>query len=224
MYPIDIAFAISATSTSANELYTYMKNAITHIIDSYGMYYVHHALMVFGSETYVRITFAQSFNSTEQFNSLLGSIVRVGGRPDLPKALEKVADLFKPGYKGERPNVRKFLVVIVDRNTVGSENVVLRYAKFLENLGIKVRRSYYGLILHVCSFVIKTSVVMSLNPVNAATNKQKEYDRICRPGSNFIAVFFYDTAYPLLKLKRLGISLKWSTLEFVHTSERKCRN
>lgn len=172
-YPIDIAFAISATSTSANELYTYMKNAITHIIDTYGMYYVHHALMVFGSEPYVRITFAQSFNSTEQFNSLLGSIVRVGGQPDLPKALEKVADLFKPGYKGERPNVRKFLVVIVDRNTVGNENVVLLNAKFLENLGIKVgRSSYYGLTLFVCSFVIKTSVVTSWNPVNSATNKQ----------------------------------------------------
>lgn len=172
-YPIDIAFAISATSSSANELYTYMKNAITHITMAYGMYYVHHALMVFGSEAYVRITFAQSFNSTEQFNSLLGSIVRVGGRPDLPKALEKVADLFKPGYIGERPNVRKFLVVIVDRNTVGDENVVLRYAKFLENLGIKVgRSSYYGLILFVRSFVIKKSVVMSWNPVNVATNKQ----------------------------------------------------
>ena len=172
-YPIDIAFAISATSTSANELYTYMKNAITHIIDTYGMYYVHHALMVFGSEAYVRITFAQNFNSTEQFNSLLGSIVRVGGQPDLPKALEKAADLFKPGYKGERPNVRKFLVVIVDRNTFGNENVVLLNAKFLENLGIKVgRSSYYGLTLFVCSFVIKTSVVTSWNPVNSGTNKQ----------------------------------------------------
>lgn len=163
-YPVDIAFAISATSTSANKLYSYMKNAITHIIATYGMYYVHHALMVFGSEPDVRITFGENFNSTNQFNSLLGSIVRVGGRPDLPKALEKAADLFKPGYKGERPNVRKFLVVIVDRNTVGNENVVLRHAKFLENLGIKVRRrSYYGLILFVCSFGIKRSVVMSWN-------------------------------------------------------------
>ena len=75
--------------------------------------------------------------------------------------------------QGERPTVRKFLVVIVDRNTVGNENVVLLNAKFLENLGIKVgRSSYYGLTLFVCSFFIKTSVVTSWNPVNSATNKQ----------------------------------------------------
>lgn len=137
-YPIDIAFAISATSTKANELYDYMMDAIKYIIDKYGMYYVHYAFMVFGSEPDVRITFGDSFNSPDQLKGFLDIIARLGGQPNLAKALEKAAELFQPGYTGERPGVRKFLVVIVDRNTVGDKNVILRHAKALENSGIKV--------------------------------------------------------------------------------------
>ena len=138
-YPIDIAFAISATSTKANELYDYMMDAIKYIIDKYGMYYVHYAFMVFGSEPDVQITFGESFNSPDQLKGLLDIIVRLGGQPNLEKALEKAAELFEPGYEGERPGVRKFLVVIVDRDTVGDENFVRRHAKDLENSGVKVR-------------------------------------------------------------------------------------
>lgn len=138
-YPIDIAFAISATSTEANELYDYMRDVIKLIIDEYGMYTVQYAFMVFGSEPDVRIRFGDNLKSPDQLKNLLDNIPRIGGQPNLDKALEKAAELFKPGYKGERPAVRKFLVVIVDRNTVGDENLVIRHAKSLENLGIKVR-------------------------------------------------------------------------------------
>ena len=102
------------------------------------MYYVHYAFMVFGSEPDVRITFGDSFNSPDQLKGFLDVIARLGGQPNLAKALQKAAELFQPGYTGERPGVRKFLVVIVDRNTVGDKNVILRHAKALENSGIKV--------------------------------------------------------------------------------------
>jgi len=137
-YPIDIAFAISATSAKANELYDYMLDAIKLIIDEYGMYHVHYAFMVFGNEPDVRLKFGANVKSPDQLKGLLDNIPRIGGRPNLEKALEKATEIFQPGYKGERPAVRKFVVVIVDRNTVGDKNVVLRYAKSLENSGIKV--------------------------------------------------------------------------------------
>lgn len=137
-YPIDIAFAISATSAKANELYDYMRDVIKLIIDEYGMYTVHYAFMVFGNEPDVRIRFGDNLKTPDELKNRLDNIPRIGGQPNLEKALEKAAELFKPGYKGERPAVQKFLVVIVDRNTVGDENFVLLHAKTLENLGIKV--------------------------------------------------------------------------------------
>ena len=159
-YPIDIAFAISATSTKANELYDYMKDAIRYIIDKYGMYYVHYAFMVFGSEPDVQVTFGDSFNSTDPLKSLLDNIARLGGQPNLDKALEKASELFQPGYEGERPGVHKFLAVIVDRDIVGDENVILRHAKNLENSEIKVSSSVLCCnriswqFLYVAKFVI----------------------------------------------------------------------
>lgn len=137
-YPIDIAFAISATSAKANELYNYMIDAIKGIIAEYGIYNVHYAFMVFGNEPDVRLRFGANVKSPEQLMGLLDNIPRIGGPPNLGKALEKATELFQAGYKGERPSVRKFVVVIVDKNTVGDKNVVLRYAKGLENSGIKV--------------------------------------------------------------------------------------
>lgn len=135
-YPIDIAFAISATSSKANELYDYMLDVIKLIVDDYGMYTVHYAFMVFGNEPVVQIRFGDAFNSPDQLKGDLENIARIRGPPNLEKALEKAAELFKPGYKGERPGVRKFLVVMVDKDTVGN---VIRYAKRLETTGIKVR-------------------------------------------------------------------------------------
>ena len=140
-YPIDIAFAISATSAKANELYDYMLDAIKQIIDEYGVYQVHYAFMVFGNEPNVRLRFGAKVKSPDQLTGLLDNIPRIAGPPNLEKALEKATELFQPGYEGERPAVRKFLVVIVDRNTVGDKTLVLRYAKSLENSGIKVCRT-----------------------------------------------------------------------------------
>ena len=137
-YPIDIAFAVSATSAKANELYDYIRDAIKLIIDEYGMYTVHYAFMVFGREPNVRIRFGDKMNSPDELKDLLDNIPRIGGQPDLDKALKEAAELFKPGYKGERPAVRKFLVVVVDRNTIGDENFIIRHAKNLENVGVKV--------------------------------------------------------------------------------------
>lgn len=159
-YPIDIAFAISATSTEANELYDYMMDAIKYIIDKYGMYYVHYAFMVFGSEPDVQITFGESFNSPDKLKGLLDIIVRLGGQPNLEKALEKAAELFEPGYEGERPGVRKFLVVIVDRDTVGDENLVRRHAKDLENSGVKVRLIFSSIQQHKLAPAKQTELVV----------------------------------------------------------------
>ena len=109
-----------------------------HIIDEYGMYHVHYAFMVFGNEPDVRLRFGANVKSPDQLTGLLGNIPRIAGPPNLEKALEKATELFQPGYEGERPNVRKFVVVIVDRKTVGDKTLILRYAKSLENSGIKV--------------------------------------------------------------------------------------
>ena len=100
--------------------------------------------MVFGNEPDVRLRFSANVASPDDLTDLLDNIPRIAGQPNLAKALEKAAELFQPGYEGERPAVRKFVVVIVDRNTVGDKSLVLRYAKSLENSGIKVSiHNYY---------------------------------------------------------------------------------
>ena len=115
-----------------------MLDAIKVIIDKYGVYTVHYAFMVFGDDPDVRIRFGDNLKSPDQLKGQLDNIPRIGGQPNLDKALEKAVELFQPGYKGERPGVRKILVVIVDKDTVGDENVIIRHAKNLENSGIKV--------------------------------------------------------------------------------------
>ena len=133
-----------------------MKSAITSIIDQYGMYFIHYAFMVFGNEPDVKITFGDEMNSPDELKRYVIDAVRVGGQPHLEKALQKAADLFEPGYVGERPGVKKFLVVIVDRNTVGDERIVMRHAKVLMNSDVKVS----GWTLFTCAFFFSVQVLL----------------------------------------------------------------
>ena len=102
------------------------------------MYYIQYAFMVFGREPDVKKTFADQINSPDDLKGFLDDAIRIGGQPHLEKALQKATELFEPGYEGERRGVKKFLVVIVDRDTVGDESFVMRHAKFLMNSGVKV--------------------------------------------------------------------------------------
>ena len=94
--------------------------------------------MVFGNQPDVKVTFADELNTPDDLKGFLDDAIRIGGQPDLEKALNKATELFEPDYAGERPGVKKFLVVIVDRNTVGDERFVVRYANVLMNAGVKV--------------------------------------------------------------------------------------
>ena len=94
--------------------------------------------MVFGNQPDVKVTFATEKNTPDDLKGFLDDAIRVGGQPDLQKALNKATGLFEPDYAGERPGVKKFLVVIVDRNTVGDERFVMRFSNVLTNSGVKV--------------------------------------------------------------------------------------
>ena len=94
--------------------------------------------MVFGNQPDVKVTFANEINTPDDLKGFLDDAIRDAGQPDLEKALNKATELFEPDYTGERPGVKKFLVVIVDRNTVGDERFVMRYSNVLTNSGVKV--------------------------------------------------------------------------------------
>ena len=99
------------------------------------MYTVQYALLEFAEEPTVRIRFDAGFKSPKALKDWLSVIPRTEGKPDLEKALQKAAELFQ---RGSRSEAQKILVVIVDKETVGDENVIRQQADKLELSRIKV--------------------------------------------------------------------------------------
>lgn len=110
-------FAISATSSSAAEVFKKTKEAISYIIDTYGTNSIHFAMIFFGSDVAPVVDF-QSYATRQQLEKLLENQTRLLGGPALDEALKKAKEVFES--PGARRDARQVLVVITDQNSASS--------------------------------------------------------------------------------------------------------
>ena len=110
-------FAISATSSSAAEVFKKTKEAISYIIDAYGTNSIHFAVIFFGRDVAPVIGF-QSYATSQQLENLLENQTRLLGGPALDEALKKAREVFES--TGARRDARKVLVVITDQDSASS--------------------------------------------------------------------------------------------------------
>lgn len=132
---IDLVFAISSVSSSADEVFQKTQEAVTSIIDKYGTNSIHYAVILFGSDAQAVIDF-DSYATSEQLNEMFSNLPRLTGGPVLDEALRLARIVFTS--PGARSDAHKVLVVITDKKTSSKFDDVILEANKLEDMGMTV--------------------------------------------------------------------------------------
>ena len=133
---IDLVFAVSASSTEAEQTFHLMKETLLSIVSTHGMKNIHYAVMTYGSLTRTIVDFQDGFPDEQALLKKLESLSTVSGTPDLDLALANAKKTF--GASGARPDAKKVLVFLVDNKSGSTEQDVLKSAMALEEDGVKV--------------------------------------------------------------------------------------
>lgn len=113
-----------------------MRNAVTAIIDKYGIDRIHYSVIIFGSTVIRRVTFDDQFPEKNALNRIVGRSPKVVGEPNLLAALEEAKSLYE--LQSVRSNARKVLVVILDAPSASNATAVRQAVTDLDNKDVLV--------------------------------------------------------------------------------------
>lgn len=135
---MDILFAMSATSpTNASQNFDLMKKTAKDIVTLYGVHRIRYATMVFGTGTTTLLQFTNSSVSKDYVSSTIDSATPMNGPVNMGNALNQAKTTFD-NANPLRPNARKVLVVMTDKDTTTSKADVESKVKELTDKEIKV--------------------------------------------------------------------------------------
>jgi hypothetical protein len=136
---MDILFAMGATSGNADDVpnFDLMKKTAKDIVNLYGVHRIRYAAMVFGSTTPTVFGFINSTETKEQVSSKLDGAALVSGPVNMENALNQAKTLFD-NANPLRPNARKVLVVMTDKDTTSIKLTVENKVKELTDEEIKI--------------------------------------------------------------------------------------
>ena len=120
---IDIGFALSATSSAFQDIFSKMKNIIRTIIERYGVERVKFSLIVYGQNvTTVLGDFERRLTQGDLIN-YVNSLQQIPGNKNLDSALLEAERIFR---QRTRPNSKKVFVVLTDSvSTLSNANSLL---------------------------------------------------------------------------------------------------
>lgn len=116
--------------------YQKVKDAIKFIIDKYGILKVKYGFVIFGTMPVLSRRFNDPVPSRTALKSALDSLPNSRGQPDLRKGLQESEKLFTNATKPI--NVRRVLVVIVDKNSINSAQDLKNIVQSLEKRKVLV--------------------------------------------------------------------------------------
>ena len=128
---VDLMFVISAQSSNAYRTFPHMKKIITDIMQNYSANKIHYAVMVYGDEPSLQLTFSQRITDQEKLQELVNSIPNVKGGAALDKALRKAKEIFDED-EAVRAGAVKVLVIIADEASSGNKEDAKAAAKELD--------------------------------------------------------------------------------------------
>ena len=133
---IDLTFALSATSVPSERTFNLMKSTVNRIIQQFGITRIHYSVIVFGSSPTTHFNFSRTFPNKDDLIRVVSRLPKKSGDPDLAKALESVTKVYE--LKQVRPNAKKVLVVILDKETVNNPNEFNKFVPVFVDKGILV--------------------------------------------------------------------------------------
>lgn len=112
-----------------------MKETVKFIIKKYGVGNLRYAVIIYGSDARVTLSFERTFPSLENWLTAIDSMRNEPGNPALEKALLKARELFQSSARKE---AKKVLVVIADKSPIGDKEKTEKEAQELEFADVKI--------------------------------------------------------------------------------------
>lgn len=132
---IDLGFAISAAALNAKETFDKVKETVKSIIKKYGVGNLRYAVIIYGSDAKLVLSFERTFPSLEDWLTEVDSMRTEPGTPALEKALQKAKELFQ---SAARKDAKKVLVVIADKSPIGDKQETGKQAQELDFADVKI--------------------------------------------------------------------------------------
>ena len=110
--PVDLAFALSATSFQSNISYPLMKEVINSIIQQYGTKDIHFSFIIYGSEASTKFSFTKEQVDPDDLRRFVTFMPEITPPTSPHVALEAASEAFKGS--GVRANASKVLVLMTD--------------------------------------------------------------------------------------------------------------
>lgn len=112
-----------------------MKETVKFIIKKYGVDNLRYAVIIYGSDAKVTLSFGRTFSSLENWLTTVDGIRNEAGNPALENALQKAVELFQ---SSARKDAKKVLVVIADKSPIGNIEETGNEAQELEFADVKI--------------------------------------------------------------------------------------
>ena len=132
---IDLGFAISAAALNAKETFDKVKETVKSIIKKYGTGNLRYAVIVYGSDAKLILSFERTFPALEDWLTVVDSMRNEPGTPALEIALQKAKELFQTSA---RKDAKKVLVVIADKSPIGDKEATGKEAQELDFADVKI--------------------------------------------------------------------------------------
>lgn len=134
--PVDLAFALSATSAQSQSAIKLMRDVIKEIIEDYGTRDIHYSFIIYGSEASTKYSFTTDPVDPGYLQNFV-KFLPVSNPPTSPHvALEEATKAFQgPGVRG---NATKVLVVMTDMKGDSTVEEIVSAADPLKQINVKV--------------------------------------------------------------------------------------
>ena len=134
--PVDLAFALSATSVQSRSSFQLMKDVINKIIKDYGTRDIRYCFILYGSDASTKFSFTNDPVDPDNLQNFV-KFMPVSNPPTSPHvALEEATQAFKG--PGVRANATKVLVVMTDMKGDSAEEEIQSAAGPLKQMKVKV--------------------------------------------------------------------------------------
>lgn len=134
--PVDLAFALSATSAKSSQTLQLMKDVINNVIEDYGTRDLRYCFIRFGSDASTKFSFTSDSVDPKGLQNIV-NIVPPSEQPSSPHvALQEASRAFSSA--GVRPNASKVLVVMTDMNGDSLEKEIEAAAEPLRQMKVKI--------------------------------------------------------------------------------------
>ena len=135
--PVDLAFALSATSAQSRRTFQLMRDVINNVIADYGTRDIRYCFILYGSDASTKYSFTSDRVDPDWLQNFVNFVPLSTNPPSSPHvALEEASKAFQG--RGVRPNASKVLVVMTDMKGDSVEKEIEAAAKPLTNMKVKV--------------------------------------------------------------------------------------